>query len=132
MDTTWVFCKRSNIDLCIYLCYNFLISLFFIFMEYSQILPLLATCCGSVVLVPEVYKAIKSRHLRDVAWGMLVLFLICSFSWFLYGFLSHNVPLMISSGINFCMETTLMNLKFKYEKGENTRVAVKKVIQTVS
>ncbi len=82
--------------------------------DIVTILGFLAVCLGTIQLVPEIFKAIKSHHLDDIAWGMLILFIIGSVAWVIYGIYVSNWPLIISDGIDLCTTTILICLKIKY------------------
>ena len=69
-------------------------------------------------LIPEVYKAIHTQHLRDVAWSMLILFLFFSISWAIYGFYLSVIPLIASATLNSSATATLLILKILYKKND--------------
>ena len=82
----------------------------------------LAGLFGAVSLLPEVSKALKTHHLKDVAWGMLGLTAFSSFLWFLYGYHLESYPVMLSDGLHFSMACLLIGLKIHYHKGGKTLV----------
>ncbi len=88
-------------------------------MDFWQIITFLAMFLGLLSLLPEVMKALKTHHLRDVSWGMLALLLACSSTWTVYGLLSQKYAVALDSLFNICMELTLMYLKRAYEKGKH-------------
>lgn len=75
----------------------------------------LAAFCGTLQLIPEIIKASKTHHLKDVSWGMLILMLTSSVLWGSYGVNIHDIPLVISATANFAMETALLLMKKHYE-----------------
>lgn len=85
-------------------------------MPFWEIIAILATVSGAIQLIPEVIKALKTHHLKDVAWSMLFMYFAASALWITYGFSIQQIPLIISAGFNLCMETTLIILKQKYQK----------------
>ena len=101
-------------------------------MPFWDLVSLLATIFGCSALIPEVVKALKSRHLRDLSWGMLFLLLVCSGLWALYGFLSHETPLIISGSFNVSMEIILMVLKKIYDQKDSTAKTKMKTVRNFS
>jgi len=81
-----------------------------------------------VQLIPEVMKAFRTHHLKDISWAMLTLMLISSTLWVLYGIGIATIPLIISAGMNFLFETMLAVLKVRYDKRRKRalRTAVQK------
>ena len=75
----------------------------------------LAAVCGAISLIPEIMKALKTRHLGDVSWGMLLLLMMSSIMWGSYGLAQNDFPLIASATINFILETVLIALKKHYE-----------------
>lgn len=69
-------------------------------------------------MVPELIKALKTHHLRDVAWGMLGLHAVGAVCWFIYGAYRSDIPLAISGGLNAVLGFTLIILKYHYDKTE--------------
>lgn len=74
-----------------------------------------AAVCGAIQLFPEILKASKTHHLQDISWMMLMLMLFSSSLWGFYGVSIHDLPLMISSSMNFTMEFVLILMKRHYE-----------------
>lgn len=85
-------------------------------MEFWTAIGTAAAVCGAVSLIPEVTKAYRTHHLQDVSWGMLLLLLSSSILWGSYGVAIHDLPLVLSAGTNFLMETALIVMKKHYGK----------------
>ncbi len=79
-----------------------------------EILGYIATLFSATQLVPEVMKALKTHHLRDISWAMLAIMLISSVLWTGYGVLKGSMPLLLSAGINGIMQAVLIFLKWNY------------------
>jgi uncharacterized protein with PQ loop repeat len=85
-------------------------------MDTLEIIGYLATLFGATQLIPEIIKALRTHHLRDVSWGMLALMLSSSTLWVAYSLGKQITPLAISAGMNFLFETMLIFLKIYYSK----------------
>ena len=75
-----------------------------------------AAVCGAISLIPELIKALKTHHLQDVSWGMLLMLITSSALWGVYGFSQNDMPLFVSALVNLTFELTLTSLKAHYEK----------------
>lgn len=73
-----------------------------------------ASVLGAITYAPEVLKAIKSKHLNDVSWGMLTLVLVSSTLWFIYALKFDIIPVILSSSINVIFSAVLISLKYVY------------------
>jgi|WetSurMetagenome_2_1015567.scaffolds.fasta_scaffold502058_2 MtN3 and saliva related transmembrane protein len=87
-------------------------------MNYIEMIGYSATFFGAIQLIPEIAKALKTHHLKDLSWGMLFLMLFSSILWIIYGAASNVIPLVISASMNFVFELTLTLLKLKYLKAK--------------
>ena len=76
----------------------------------------IAATLGALSLIPEVVKALKTHHLQDLAWGMILLMFSATICWTFYAWNTNNIPLILSSGINLLTEITLMVLKVHYHR----------------
>lgn len=93
-------------------------------MDWS-IIGYVATAIDSIKLIPEVKKALRTHHLRDLAWGMLLLMLCSSSLWTMYGFYLESPPLIISGMLNICMELMLITLKVFFARIANWNPTLK-------
>jgi len=87
-------------------------------MDSIELIGYAATAFGSIQLIPEIMKALKTHHLRDLSWGMLALGLSSSILWIIYATASHTTPLAISSSMNLIFGLTLAILKARYHKAK--------------
>ena len=83
-------------------------------MDNIELIGYIATCFGAIQLLPEILKALRTHHLRDVAWGMITLMIVSSILWIVYGFSKMIIPLTISAGMNLLFEIFLVALKIHY------------------
>ena len=95
-----------------------------------ETIGLVAAISGTTAFIPEIIKALKSKHLKDVAWGMLYLYLSASSLWGIYGILLNDFPLVLSATVSVCMELILIGLKYTYEKKTSPIIKVQPLRQT--
>lgn len=86
---------------------------------FKSIVGLSATIIGTSIMVPQIYKTIKTKSVSDISWGMLVLYFLNCLLWLVYGILISAVPLIATNGIALCISILQILLKVKYK---NTRL----------
>lgn len=97
-------------------------------MDEWQIVGFAASICGALTFIPEIVQALRSKHLEDLSWGVLLLLSSSSVLWFLYGLRFTLLPLLFSASANLIMCICLTYLKKKY--GPNSKklsIIVKKI-----
>ncbi len=67
-------------------------------------------------MLPQVYKAWKTKSVDDVSWGMLTLFFLNCVLWFAYGFFANAFPVILANGIAFVVVLTQIVLKVRYSR----------------
>jgi MtN3 and saliva related transmembrane protein len=83
----------------------------------EQFFGIVASVTTVIGLMPQIYKAYKTRSMGDVSATMLVIYLICSVSWLVYGLLTHALYVTISNVI--CVGTSVISLHQKRKYGSN-------------
>jgi MtN3 and saliva related transmembrane protein len=82
----------------------------------KNIIGFSASIVGVSVMLPQVYKSIRTKSVSDISWGMLVLFLLNCFLWLIYGIILFAIPLIITNSISLCIGVLQIFLKIKYTK----------------
>ena len=77
-----------------------------------------AAALGCIALIPEVHQALRTHHLKDVAWGMILLMTLSSFFWLVYGTYNNVMPLIVSSSLQLALQATIIGLKVLYDKNK--------------
>lgn len=54
-------------------------------MQLVNVFGSIALITSFIGLVPQIYKTFKTKSARDISFLMLYNYLICSFSWIIYG-----------------------------------------------
>lgn len=84
-------------------------------MGHWQFMGFVASILGALTFAPEIVQALRSKHLDDLSWGVLLLLGSSSALWFGYGINFEVLPLIFSSTINLIMCVVLVYLKEKYK-----------------
>lgn len=66
-------------------------------------------------LIPQVYKAYRTKSTRDVAMVMLLNFFIGSSAWVIYGYKTNDPYLMWSNVLAFVVTTITISQKIYYD-----------------
>ncbi len=70
----------------------------------------------TLILVPQIFKAIQTRHTNDVSMIMLILSVAGNAFWVAHAMLTDNMPLIVGAGLISIMSITLIIFKFIFDK----------------
>ena len=76
---------------------------------------IIAFITSVIGLFPQIYKAIQTRSTSDISMLMLLNFLICSFSWIIYGAYSSSFYVEASNILGLVSCILLIALKYFYD-----------------
>jgi MtN3 and saliva related transmembrane protein len=82
---------------------------------FKEIIGFAATIVGTTIMLPQIYKSIKTKSVSDISWGMLVLYFLNCLLWMIYGFLILAIPLILTNGIALCISILQITLKIRYK-----------------
>ena len=69
----------------------------------------------TLILVPQIIKALKTRHTDDVSMSMLVLSVAGNGFWVAHASMTQNNPLIVGAGFISGMSITLIIFKYLYD-----------------
>lgn len=75
-----------------------------------------ASVLCTLILVPQIIKALKTRHTNDVSMLMLVLSVSGNAFWAAHAALTQNVPLLFGASLIAIMSILLIFFKYKFDK----------------
>jgi len=78
-----------------------------------EFIGLLAAFFSIIGLMPQVYKAYKTKHTRDISLKWLILSMTANVLWFTYGISNMLLPVMITSSSVSIMTIALILMKTK-------------------
>lgn len=81
-----------------------------------EMIGFMASILSASTFVPEVIQALKTKHLNDIAWGMLMLLTSNCFLWIIYASYFGLFPVLLSSSLNLLMGIMLVVIKWKAER----------------
>lgn len=81
-----------------------------------QIVGFVASILSASTFLPEVIRAHYTRHLNDIAWGMLFLLVANSGLWIAYASYFQIMPVLLSACLNLGMGVALVKIKWQSER----------------
>jgi MtN3 and saliva related transmembrane protein len=78
------------------------------------ILGLVAGCCTTFALVPQVSKAWRSRSTKDLSLGMFLTTTVGIMLWLIYATIRTDLPLVLANIISLMLVLTVLVLKQRH------------------
>lgn len=69
----------------------------------------------TLILVPQIFKALQTKHTNDVSMSMLVISVAGNGFWVAHASLTQNIPLLVGAGLISCMSVLLIVFKHMYD-----------------
>ncbi len=85
-------------------------------MEISELSGWAASIITSMIFIPQLFKALRTKETKDISIWMLFLSLIANSLWLLNGALTQNHPLMASGAFIILVSVSLIGFKYWNEK----------------
>lgn len=82
----------------------------------EDIIGYIAGTLMAVVSIPQIIKSLKTKKVKDLSFIMLVLLILGSVLWMIYGFLIHSLPIIIMDVVAVGIHLFLLSIKIKYQK----------------
>lgn len=76
----------------------------------------IAAFCSTVAFLPQVWQTYRTRHARDISYGMLLLLLSGMSLWFIYGLVIGELPVILANGVTILLLLVLTGMKIAYSK----------------
>ena len=85
-------------------------------MELVELYGWLASIFTTIIFLPQLYKAIKTKLTDDISMWMLILSVMGNGFWFAHASLSNNMPLLVCALLIIIISVTLIAFKFVNER----------------
>ena len=86
----------------------------------ADIVGYAAIVIGSMSMVPQVVHVIRTQSAEDLSYTTIVMILVASALWHLYGWFKTDVPLRVSSLITISVSIVLVFAKYRYDNKVTT------------
>jgi MtN3 and saliva related transmembrane protein len=80
-----------------------------------DVIGYLAGTCAVIITLPQIYKVLKTRKVKDIAIWTIILLMLTSFLYVVYGILINSMPLIVTDTIAFILEAILLGLKVYFD-----------------
>jgi MtN3 and saliva related transmembrane protein len=82
-----------------------------------NIIGFAAGSCIAINLLPQIYKSWKTKQVEDVSLSMVIIVLLGSLLWLVYGIMLASAPIIFSDGFGTLTGFILLIIKLKYNPG---------------
>ena len=76
----------------------------------------IASILTTLIFIPQIYKALKTRQTNDISMLMVVLAVLGNAAWLTHASLTGNMPLIVCASLIIIMSVFLIVFKYKNEK----------------
>lgn len=85
-------------------------------MTFIDILGFVAGIFTTIAVLPQIIKSMKTKEVKDVSPIMFGVLMLGVGLWVVYGVLKDDLPIMVTNGISFALNTTMLILMILYRK----------------
>lgn len=82
----------------------------------SEIIGLVAATLTSSAFLPQIIKGYKTKHLKDLSYGLTVLMFIGTGLWLIYGIAKKDIIIIAANITSMAFTLTLILMKYYYGK----------------
>ena len=84
-------------------------------MDWIELAGLLGAALSSITFIPQVWKAWKSRSVRDLSIYMILIVFLSTIVWLIYGVALSLLPVIIANSIICALSLILLYFKFSFK-----------------
>ncbi len=84
-------------------------------MNWEQVLGLIAGICTTVAVIPQIWKAWKSKKVKNVSPGMFAILMLGLALWVVYGAIKSDIPIIATNAVAFGLNSFMFYLMIKYK-----------------
>ncbi len=85
-------------------------------MSWTDVLGLVAGICTTVAVIPQIFKAWKTKKVKDISPGMFIVLIIGVFLWVIYGITQHDLPIIATNGASLALNSFMFYLMIRYRQ----------------
>ena len=87
----------------------------FVNFNWADYLGLFGAFLSSITFIPQVIQAYKSKSVKDLNLGMLLIIFASVIVWLVYGFEKNLLPVIIANGIILILSSILLYFKATFK-----------------
>jgi MtN3 and saliva related transmembrane protein len=81
-----------------------------------ELMGLTASIMTTINSLPQIIKIIKTKSVDDISLTAIIILVVGLGLWTWYGVLISNIPIMISSGVQFILEIIIFGLVINHRR----------------
>jgi MtN3 and saliva related transmembrane protein len=85
-------------------------------MDTIKIIGLIGSFLSSITFLPQVLQVHKTKSAKDLSMNMLLIIVLSTIVWLIYGIGIKDLPVILCNSIIFCLSSWLVWFKWKSEK----------------
>jgi len=82
-------------------------------MNLTAIIGLIAACCTTISFLPQAIKTFRTKDTSGISLSMYILFTFGTLLWFIYGWVSNNLPVTLANGVTLILASAILYFKIK-------------------
>ena len=75
-----------------------------------------AATMTTVSFLPQLIRVVRLRSAREISLLMFLVFSAGTFSWMVYGLLTHSMPVVVANVVTFVLSMSILVLKLKFDR----------------
>jgi MtN3 and saliva related transmembrane protein len=82
--------------------------------NFPLLIGLIGAALTTFAFIPQSFKAIKTKHTKDLSLITIVMADTGVIAWLVYGILISDIPIIAANSVSILVMTTVLILKLKY------------------
>ena len=83
---------------------------------WTEILGLVAGVFTTAAVIPQIWKAWKTKEVEDVSPGMFFVLITGLGLWVVYGIVKKDLPIIATNGVAFALNSFMIFLIYRYRE----------------
>ncbi len=83
-------------------------------MNIYELIGGIAVTLSCLNLIPQVIKGFKTKSVKDISWIFVLMIIVATVLWFIYGTYRNDWAIMVTNAVIFCMAVVMLIQKFVY------------------
>jgi len=74
----------------------------------------IAAILTTLSFLPQVIQVIKTKNTEGISLGMYTMFVLGVFLWAIYGYINHDIPVLMANAITFILASIVLCYKIRH------------------
>lgn len=84
--------------------------------DATNLIGYAAATMTTISFLPQLIRVIRLRSAREISLLMFLVFSCGTFTWMVYGFLSHSPPVWIANVVTFTLSLSILIMKLRFDR----------------